>query len=84
MLMASLSPVRHDAVSMAAQGLDVGEDVVPSTTIESSRVLSELVQDLVHLKSCWQGLNQHCGLQQGQACITIREKHSLGFTIAKR
>ena len=48
---------------MAAQGLDVGEDVVPAAAVEACRMLPQLVQDLVHLKGSWQGLNQHCCLQ---------------------
>ena len=34
------SPVRHDAVGMSPQSLDVGEDVVPPPAVEASRVLA--------------------------------------------
>ena len=36
------------------------EDVVPSTTVQPSRVLFELIQDLLHLESGWKRLDQDC------------------------
>lgn len=57
-------PVRHDSLGVCPEGLDEAEDVVPSATVEACTVLPQLKQDLIHLKGSWQGLNQHCCLQQ--------------------
>ncbi|KAI6775412.1 hypothetical protein HG530_002170 [Fusarium avenaceum] len=50
--------VWEDKVGVVAELLDDAEDVVPSTTVEARAVVTELVDDLVHLKGSKDGLNQ--------------------------
>ena len=67
---AERAPVRHDGVGVVAAGLDEGEDVVPAPAVEPRAVLPQLVQELVHLEGCWQGLNQAGGLHTGSSCLS--------------
>lgn len=50
--------VRQDKVCVVAELLDGAEDVVPSAAVEAGAVVTELVDDLVHLKRSENGLNQ--------------------------
>ena len=58
------APVWHDGLGVCPEGLDEAEDVVPSATVEPGTVFPQLKKDLIHLKSCWQSLNQDCCLQE--------------------
>jgi hypothetical protein len=42
-----------------SQTLDVREDVIPSATVQTSTVFSQLVDNFVHLEDCWDGFNQN-------------------------
>jgi hypothetical protein len=44
---------------VVSQLLDKREDVVPSTTVKTRRVLTKLVDDLVHLENTENGLNEN-------------------------
>ena len=48
-------------VRATAELLDEREDVVPAAAVEPRAVLAQLVQDLVHLEGCEDGLDQHRG-----------------------
>jgi len=56
-----ISPVRQHKLRIVPQSLDGGEDVVPATTVEAGSVLSQLIQELIHLKGRRKGLNQARG-----------------------
>jgi hypothetical protein len=43
--------VRQDEVGVARELLDEAEDVIPSSAVEPRRMIAEFVQDLVHLES---------------------------------
>jgi len=51
--------VGEDKVGVVAETLDDVEDVVPATTVQARRVVTELVDDLVHLESGGDGLDEH-------------------------
>ena len=51
--------VRQNKVGVLAEPLDKREDVVPATAVETGAVVTQFVDDLVHLKSSSDGLNQH-------------------------
>lgn len=53
-----LDTIRQEAVRMCLEGLDIAEDVIPSSAIQASRVVPQLVQDLIHLENSWEGLDQ--------------------------
>ncbi|KAI3485184.1 hypothetical protein L1887_51469 [Cichorium endivia] len=50
--------VGEDGTGIVALALDEREDVIPSTTVETRRVLAQLVEDLVHLKGGSDGLDE--------------------------
>lgn len=50
--------VWEDKVGVLAEFLDHAEDVIPSSTVQAGGVVAELVDDLVHLKSGKDGLDQ--------------------------
>lgn len=50
--------VREDKVGVLAETLDDAEDVVPATTVETGRVVTELIDDLVHLECSHDGLDE--------------------------
>ena len=50
--------IGKDEVRVLAELLDVGEDVVPATAVKTGAVVAELVDDLVHLESGGNSLNQ--------------------------
>ena len=54
-----IAAVRQDKLGVVSELLDDGEDVIPATTVEAGAVLAELVDDLLHLESGENGLNQH-------------------------
>jgi len=49
----------QNKLGVVSQLLDEREDVVPSTTVKTGRVLTELVDDLVHLENTEDGLNEN-------------------------
>lgn len=50
--------VRKNETGVLAELLDDAEDVVPATAVETRAVVTELVDDLIHLESSHDGLNQ--------------------------
>ena len=58
---ADLVTVRKQTIPPPTEGLDETENVVPSTAVQSSRVITQLIQNLVHLEDCRESLNQNCG-----------------------
>ncbi len=56
-----LRAVRQHALGPLPQALDRAEDVVPAARVEPRAVVTQLVQDLVHLERGRQGLDQHGG-----------------------
>ena len=54
--------VRKETIRMIPERLDIAEYVVPTATIETCRVLLQLVEDLVHLEDCRKRLDEHCRL----------------------
>src|SRR6185295_9158545 len=54
-----LRPVREAEVRVEAELLDAREDVIPAAAIEPRRMFAQLVEDLVHLESGEQRLDQH-------------------------
>ena len=59
-----LRKIRVDEFGMVAELLDGTEDVVPVPAVEARRVLSQFVQDFVHLKCRQNRLNQNCGFNR--------------------
>ena len=51
--------VRKETIRMIPERLDIAEYVVPTATIETCRVLLQLVEDLVHLEDCGKCLDEH-------------------------
>lgn len=49
-----------DEVWVLAELLDDGEDVIPTSAVKSGRVVSELEDDLIHLESGENGLDEDC------------------------
>src|SRR4030095_15116420 len=54
-----LSPVRKHKALVVVELLDHAEYIVPSTGIQSGRVILELKQDLVHFECSENGFDQH-------------------------
>lgn len=50
--------VRQDKVGVLAELLDEGEDVVPAAAVETGAVVTQFVDDLVHLEGGGDGLDQ--------------------------
>lgn len=46
-------------IAVLAEFLDDTEDVVPATTVQARAVISQLVDDLIHLKGSKDSLDQH-------------------------
>lgn len=53
-----IGTVRQDEVRVLAEVLDEGEDVIPAATVETSAVVTELIDDLIHFKSSVDSLDQ--------------------------
>ena len=53
-----LHPVGEEAVRVALEGLDIAEDVVPSSTVQPNGVVPQLMEDLIHLKHRRKSLDQ--------------------------
>ena len=70
-----LRPVREDKVGVVSEFLDDAEDVVPPPTVETRRVVAQLVDDLLHLESREDGLDQHGSADRatGHAAVVLRE-----------
>lgn len=51
--------IRKHKVGVLAELLNEGEDVIPTTTVQSRAVFAQLVDDLIHLKRRRDGLDQH-------------------------
>ena len=58
--------VGQDKVGVLAEALDEREDVIPTATVETGAVVAEFVDDLIHLKSSSDGLDQN-GTTDGSA-----------------
>ena len=58
--------VGQDKVGVLAEALDEREDVIPTATVETGAVVAEFVDDLIHLKSSGDGLDQN-GTTDGSA-----------------
>lgn len=50
--------VRQDKIWVLAKLFDRGENVIPSTAVETGRVIPEFINNLVHLKDSQDGLDQ--------------------------
>lgn len=48
----NLNTIRQKAVWVGLESLDIAEDVIPPPTVEPNRVVSELIQYLIHLEYC--------------------------------
>src|SRR5579884_631479 len=59
-----LGLVGIDEFGMVAKLFDGTEDVVPTTTVQARRVLSQFIEDFVHLKGRQNRLNQHRGFNR--------------------
>jgi hypothetical protein len=66
-------------IAMPAEGLEVGEDVIPAPAVEPGDAALERVQDLVHLEHGRQGLDQHRRLHRPdrQRQAHLEESHHL-------
>jgi hypothetical protein len=51
--------------------LDEAEDVIPPTAVEACRMRTELEQDLLHMESCWQRLDQDCGANGSRGDVEV-------------
>ena len=51
--------VGQDRVLVGVELLDGAKDVVPTARIEAGRVVTQLVEDLLHLERCGERLDQH-------------------------
>ena len=49
----NLNPVRQQPIRVTLEGFDIAENVIPSATIQTNRVISELIEDFIHLKNSW-------------------------------
>lgn len=45
----NLESIRQQESSMISEDFDIGEDVIPSTTIQSDNIISKSIDDLIHL-----------------------------------
>jgi len=53
--------VRQDEVGVVTELLDEGEDVVPSSTVETSAVVTQFVDDLrIQSGTCFTGIKEEC------------------------
>ena len=53
--------VGEEAVGVGPEGLDVAKDVVPAAAVEAEGVMSEFVEDLVHLEDGREGFDEDGG-----------------------
>jgi hypothetical protein len=53
------APVWQNKLAVVTELLDNAEDVIPSAAVEAGAVLSEFIDDLLHLERSKNGLNQH-------------------------
>jgi len=58
-LHSDIHAVREHGIEICPPSLDEAEDVVPSSTVETARVLSQLKQNLLHLEGGGESLDQH-------------------------
>lgn len=50
---ADLNPVWKQAIRVRLESLDIAEYVIPSSTVQTNRVIPQLIKDFVHLKDGW-------------------------------
>src|SRR4051812_29032111 len=51
--------IGENEILLGAEFLDAGENVIPSTAVQSCRMFAQLVKNLVHLERCRDGFDQH-------------------------
>src|SRR5918992_29685 len=56
-----LAAIREDELWMAAEALDEAEGIIPAPAVESCRMRTQFVEDLMHLKGGGHCLYQHRG-----------------------
>ncbi len=69
--------VRQHAIRVVLQGFDITENVVPATAVQAHNVVTQRVQNFVHLENGWQRFNQqgrfNCAARQIKAILCIAE-----------
>ena len=58
-LHSNIHTVREHGVEVRPPSLNEAEDVVPPSTVEAARMLSQLKQNLLHLEGSGESLDQH-------------------------
>jgi hypothetical protein len=67
--------VGKDKVGVLAELLDEGEDVIPAAAVETGAVVTQFIDNLIHLKSSSDGLNQNSSTDgpPGHANVVLSE-----------
>ena len=69
--------IRQYPVGMVFQGFDVAEDVIPAAAVQAHNMVTQRMEDLMHLEYGWQGFNQQRGLngaaRQAEAVFCVAE-----------
>lgn len=55
----NIGPIRQHELRVVTELLDEGEDVIPTSTVQTGAVVTQFVDDFIHLESSSDGLNQH-------------------------
>ncbi|KAG0733423.1 hypothetical protein G6F23_013361 [Rhizopus arrhizus] len=73
-----LAALGQHAVGVAAEGLQVGEDVVPAPAVQADDTVAQRVQDLVHLEHRRQRFDQHghldLAVRQAEHALDVRQR----------
>ena len=73
----AINNIKGGAIIILPELLDVRKNIVPASTVQARRVVTQLVQDLVHLEGRHDGLDQYCGpdaaLRHPQRVLGVHE-----------
>src|SRR5262245_53619937 len=66
-----LLAIGQDDAAVVSKRLDVAEDVIPSSAVEASGMLPQLMENLIHLERSRQGLDEN-------GCLDCTPRHTQG------
>lgn len=58
---ANLNSVWQQAIWVSLESFDIAKDVIPSSTVQTNRVIPQLIKDFIHLKDSRKCFNQNSG-----------------------